>query len=171
MSGLNFISVSISVASNATPGLRSFIVQRGADLAYANGFLEVEANVPDFNFDGLDDRFQRRYFPLFTAPDAGPGADPDGDGFNNQAEFVAGTDPTSALSLLKIDQVVLNAQGSTVTWQSVANRRYQVFSRVDLENAAWQAIGSLVTAGGSTAEFRDVSATNGFRFYRVQVLP
>ena len=171
LSGLNFISVSISVASNATPGLRSFIVQRGADLAYANGFLEVEANIPDFNFDGLDDRFQRRYFPLFTAPDAGPGADPDGDGFNNQAELVAGTDPTNALSLLKIDQVVLNAQGSTVTWQSVANRRYQVFSRVDLENAAWQAIGSLVTAGGSTAEFRDVSATNGFRFYRVQVLP
>src|SRR5205823_1791211 len=57
LSGLNFISVSISVASNATPGLRTFIVQRGADLAYANGFLEVEADIPDFNFDGFDDRF------------------------------------------------------------------------------------------------------------------
>jgi Matrixin/Carboxypeptidase regulatory-like domain len=171
LSGLNFISVSISVASNATPGLRSFIVQRGADLAYANGFLEVASTIPDFNFDGLDDRFQRRYFPLFTAPEAGPDADPDGDGLNNQAEFVAGTDPTHSLSVLKIDQVVLNGQGSTVTWQSVANRRYQVFSRVDLENAPWQAIGSPVTAGGSTAEFKDVSATNGFRFYRIQVLP
>src|SRR5207247_4085307 len=96
LSGLNFISVSISVASNATPGLRSFIVQRGADLAYANGFLEVEDNIPDFNFDGLDDRFQRTHSPLWTAPDAGPGADPDGDGFNNQAGCVDGSGRTNA---------------------------------------------------------------------------
>jgi hypothetical protein len=40
-SGLNFISVPVSVSSNATPGLRSFIVQQGTNVAYAHGFLEI----------------------------------------------------------------------------------------------------------------------------------
>jgi hypothetical protein len=73
--------------------------------------------------------------------------------------------------LLKIDSVVLSAQGSTLTWQSVAGRRYQVFSRRDLETATWQPAGSPVTADGASAAFQDLAATNGFLFYRVQVLP
>jgi hypothetical protein len=40
-SGLNFISVSVNVSSNATPGLRTFIVQQGPNVAYAHGFLEI----------------------------------------------------------------------------------------------------------------------------------
>ena len=168
--GLNAIFVPISVASNATPGLRSFVLQRASDLAYANGFLEILPLVPDFNFDGLDDRFQRQYFPLFTAPEAGPGVDADGDSFNNQAEAIAGTDPTDGQSLLRIDSVVLTANGSTLTWQSVAGKRYQVFSRLNLDNPP-QAVGSPVRADGPSTSFRDESATNAFRFYRVQVLP
>jgi hypothetical protein len=171
LSGLNFVSVPISVAGNATPGLRSFVIQRGADVAYANGFLDIQSLVPDFNFDGLDDRFQRLYFPLFTAPEAGPGADPDGDTFNNQAEYIAGTNPTNALSLLKIDNVVLTASGSTITWQSGAGRRYQVWSRRDVANDPWQAVGLPVAASGVSTQFTDASATNGFSFYRVQALP
>jgi hypothetical protein len=171
LSGLNFVSVPISVAGNATPGLRSFVIQRGADVAYANGFLDIQFPVPDFNFDGLDDRFQRQYFPLFTASEAAPGADPDGDTFNNQAEYIAGTNPTNALSLLKIDTVVLNGGGSTITWQSGPGRSYQVWSRRDVANDAWQTVGLPVAASGASTQFTDVSTTNGFRFYRVQALP
>ena len=171
LAGLNFISVSLSVASNATAGLRSFLVQRGSDVAYANGFLEIQPTVPDFNFDGLDDRFQRQYFPLFTAPEAAPDADPDGDTFNNHSEYIAGTNPTNSLSLLKIDSVVLNTNGSTLAWESVPGKRYQVFGRLDLDNAPWQAVGAPVTAAGATTAFTDATATNGFRFYRVQALP
>ena len=127
--------------------------------------------VPDFNFDGLDDRFQRQYFALFTAPEAGPGVDPDGDGFNNQAEYLAGTNPTNALSLLKIEGVTLDTRGSTITWQSVAGKAYRIWSRRDVAKDPWQTVGSPVTAAGASMQFTDVSATNGFRFYRVQVLP
>jgi hypothetical protein len=171
VNGLNFISILISVASNATPGLRSFVVQRGGDIAYANGFLEILPLIPDYNFDGLDDRFQRQYFALFTAPQAGPSADPDTDGYNNQAEYISGTSPTNALSLLKIESVRLDAGGSTITWQSGAGRRYQVWSRRDVADDPWQTIGSPVTATGNLTQFTDTSATNAFRFYRVQALP
>lgn len=169
--GLHFISVAISVASDATPGLRSFVVQQGTALAYANGFVEVQGPVPDYNFDGLDDRFQRRYFPLFTAPEAAPGTDADGDGLDNGEEYLAGTDPTRAQSLLKIDDVTLDAGGSRVRWESVSGKSYQVYSRVDLTGAPWQPVGSPVTATGPVSEYLDKAATNSFRFYRVAALP
>jgi len=171
VSGSNFISVSISVAANATPGLRSFVVQLGNNVAYANGFLEIQSPVPDFNFDGLDDRYQRQYFPLFTAPEAGPNADPDGDGFNNQAEYISGTIPTNALSLLKLETVTLTGNGSTITWQSAAQKRYQVWSRRDIAGDPWQTVGPPVFGTDNLTQFTDTTATNGFRFYRIQALP
>ena len=170
--GFTQIAATIGIASSATSGLRSFFIQQnGTNLAYANGFLEISPLVRDANFDGLDDSFQRRHFSLFTAAEAGPGADPDGDGLTNQAEFIAETNPTDAASLLKIQSVSQNGSGSTITWQSVAGKKYQVFSRADLSGATWQNVGGLVTATGATQSFLDATATSGLRFYRVQVLP
>jgi hypothetical protein len=170
--GLNGISLSISVASNATPGLRTFIVQQGGNIAYANGFLVVQSPVMDYNFDGLDDLFQRKYFFPFTSTNAAPGADPDGDGFNNLAEYIAGTNPTDSSSFLKMLSATSAVNGTTVVWQSVPGKRYQVSTRTDLASGSWQNIGSVVTAGaGATAQLLDGSAIGGTHFYRVQVLP
>jgi hypothetical protein len=171
---VNLMSVSISVASNATPGLRSFVVQQGENIAYANGFLEVLPLVPDYNFDGLDDTFQRRYFPLFTAPEAAPGADPDGDGFTNDREHLAGSDPTNPLSLyslFKIIGVKRVSEGTTITFQTDPGKRYQVYDSRQVESDPWQPIGSPVTARAEISDFFDASATNTMRFYRVQALP
>jgi hypothetical protein len=169
--GLTGISWTISVASNATPGLRTILISQGTNRAYANGFLEIVSNHPDYNFDGLDDNFQRAYFPLFTAPAAAPNADPDGDGMSNAAEYVAGTVPTNAASLLKVQSVMETISGATVTWQSVAGKTYQLFSRLQLASATWQTAGSPVTATNTAAGYLDATATNGMRFYKVQVLP
>jgi hypothetical protein len=169
--GLNGISMSISVASNATPGLRTFIVQQGTDRAYANGYLEVLPLVADYNFDGLDDVFQRKYFFPFTSTNAAPNADPDHDGMVNSQEYIAGTDPTNSASLLKLNSVTKAANGATVTWQSVTNRHYQVMSRTNLAAGTWQNVGGIFTPSGTNSQLLDATATNGLRFYRVQVLP
>jgi hypothetical protein len=169
-SGLNFISVNLSVASSATPGLRSFIVRQGANLAYANGFLDIAPAHPDYNFDGLDDSFQRQYFPLWTAPSAAPDKDPDGDGFDNAAEYVAGTSPTDMASVLKIDQVTQTMAGTTMRWRSVVGKQYRVHRRDQFGAGNWQAIGSSVTATGVTAQYFDAGASNTQRYYRVEVL-
>jgi hypothetical protein len=170
-SGLNGISMSISVASNATPGLRTFIVQQGANRAYANGYLEVLPQVSDYNFDGLDDVFQRKYFFPFTSTNAVPAADPDSDGMSNWQEYVAGTNPTNEASLLQMESVVQAGNGATVTWQSVTNRHYQVMGRTNLAVGTWQNVGSVFTPAGTHSSVLDSSATNAVRFYRVQVLP
>ena len=169
--GLNFWSVPISVSSNATPGLRDFILQQGTNIAYANGFLEIQPASFDYNFDGLDDAFQRQYFSLFTSTQAAPNSDPDGDGMNNSGEYVAGTIPTNAASVLKMLVLTNAPSGTTVRWQSVVGKKYQVSSRTNLTTATWQNIGSVVTATNTTAQYFDPTATNGMRYYRAQVLP
>jgi Matrixin len=169
--GINFLTLLMNVSSNATPGLRSFLVQQGTNQAYANGFLEVVPTRPDYNFDGLDDYFQRKYFPLFTSTNAAPTADPDHDGYNNSAEYLAGTNPTNAASLLKIEQVKQTAAGTTITWQSGAGKHYQVLSRPLAGTGAFQPVGSPVTGTGATTQFLDVTGTNGIKFYRVQAIP
>ena len=169
--GLKLLTVTLDVATNATPGLRSFVVQQGTNLAYANGFLEVLPAFPDVNFDGLDDAFQRRYFPLFTAAPAAPGADPDGDGFSNYAEYISGTVPTNAASLLRLESVTQNTSGTTLAWQSATGKRYQISRRSALVTAPWQNLGGPMTATNNLATFLDAAATNGMKFYRVQALP
>lgn len=171
--GLSLISALVSVSTTATPGLRSFVVRHGNDLAYANGFLEVQPAVMDYNSDGLEDRFQRKYFSLWTAPEAGPDADPDGDGFNNRFEYLGGSDPTRADSgpSARLERVTLTAQGSVLGWQAVPGLRYQVFSRNGFSAAeTWMPAGSPVLATNAVAQFHDASATNFIRFYRVQTL-
>jgi hypothetical protein len=168
---LNLLSAVISVSSNAMPGLRSFVVQHGTDVAYANGFLEILPPFPDFNFDGLDDTFQRAYFPLFTSAEARPQADPDADGFANQNEHLAGSSPRDPLSLLRIEQVEMTVEGSTIFWQSEPGKLYQVFSRTHFGRVLWQPAGNPVLATAKLTRYLDRSATNEFRFYQVQALP
>jgi hypothetical protein len=171
--GLNLVSVLLSVSANATPGWRSFVVEYGNGLAYANGCLEVQPAVLDFNFDGLDDCFQRQYFALWTAPEASPAADPDGDGFNNRYEYLAHTNPTDTGSLpaVQIERVTLTAQGSLLAWNAVPGAAYQVLSRDEFSPAhPWMPIGQVIAGSDYQAQFQDATATNRIRFYRVQVL-
>ncbi|HMJ91432.1 MAG TPA: matrixin family metalloprotease, partial [Candidatus Acidoferrum sp.] len=171
IAGLNFISANVSVASNAPPGPRTLTVVQGANRAYANGFLDIVPVAPDYNFDGLDDTFQRRHFPLFTATNAAPTADPDGDTMPNASEYIAATNPTNAASLMKIDSVVKTVNGATITFRSVSGKHYQLYGRALVASGSWQPIGSLVTAGGATAQASDTSGVLGEKFYRVVVLP
>jgi hypothetical protein len=169
--GLNGITMSISVASNATPGARDFIVTQGANVAYASGFFEVQGTNTDFNFDGFEDTFQRTYFPLFTAIIAGPNADPDGDKMSNYAESIAGTAPTNAASVLKMLSVARTNNTATVRWQSVNGKRYQMLYSTNLASGTWNNLGSVITANSTNTSFADTAATNSYRDYRVQVLP
>lgn len=169
--GLNGITMSISVASNATPGARDFIVTQGANVAYASGFFEVQGPNTDFNFDGFEDTFQRTYFPLFTATSAGPNADPDNDGMSNYTESIAGTAPTNSASVLKMSSVARTNNTATVSWQSINGKRYQLLFNTNLASATWNNLGSTITAASTNTSFADPTATNSYRNYRVQVLP
>lgn len=172
--GYNLICAKASVSQNAAPGLRSFIVSRGHDTAYANGFFEVAPQWYDDNYDGLDDMFQRRYFSPWIRPEAGPTADPDGDGFNNKYEWLAGSSPITDLSVptVELDDVTLTVSGTTIRWNSVPGARYQLWRRDSFSPAdTWREVGSPITASSTQTEFLDTAAKDRIRFYLVQLLP
>jgi hypothetical protein len=172
--GLNTLTAGISVTANATPGLRSFVVRSGNKLAYANGYLEVTPAFPDYNFDALDDRFQRKYFPLWTSPDSAPSADPDHDGFGNAFEFRTGTSPIDAKSFrLWIASIRVTPGTATLVWPSESGKRYQVHSRSSLSlGGTWNLVGGPVTAASDNASFSERRGNGpGIKVYRLELLP
>jgi hypothetical protein len=56
-------------------------------------------NYGDYAGDGLPDAWQILFFG-FRNPSAAPGEDPDGDGQDNESEWLGGTDPTDRSSAL-----------------------------------------------------------------------
>jgi hypothetical protein len=155
------------------PGLRSFVLRRGAEVSYANGFFEVLPAQTDDNLDRLDDGFQRRYFPRWTAPAAGPTADPDADGFTNNYEYGAGSNPLDPASLpaIAIERVTLTGNGAVIRWPGIPGAVYRLYARDSFDpGTAWQPVGLPVTATTAQTEATDPDAGPTFRFYRVLAL-
>ncbi len=99
--------------------------------------------------------------------------DSDGDGMNNLQESIAGTNPTNALSVLKMlsSTATNGSSGVLVSWQSVNNRTYylQRSSNPGLP-PAFSTIQSNIAGLAGATRFVDASATNGGPyFYRVGV--
>lgn len=98
-------------------------------------------------------------------------ADPDGDGMNNWQEWKTGTNPTNALSLLKIVSVTRtnSANGIIISWQSVAGLHYFLQRGSDLRMPL-VTLQSDIAGQNDTTSFSDLSATNApTYFYRVGV--
>jgi hypothetical protein len=75
----------------------------------------------DTNADGLPDAWKAMYGI------SDPSGDADGDGASNLSEYLAGTNPTNASSVLRITSQTADAQGRVViVWQSVGGTRYRV---------------------------------------------
>jgi len=115
------------------------------------------------------------FFGSASAAEALRTADPDRDGLTNEEEFNAGTDPTTATSGLRIVNLTRANDGKTmtITWASVARKKYQVETADSLERSApWTGVGSLVTATTSTASMT-IATTPGAepKFFRVRHIP
>jgi hypothetical protein len=100
-------------------------------------------------------------------------ADSDADGMNNWQEWLAGTIPTNAASVLVMLPPVATggANGVTVSWQSVNTRTYNLQRVTNLASpSGFSVIQSNLVGEASSTSFTDTSATNGGPyFYRVGV--
>jgi hypothetical protein len=98
-------------------------------------------------------------------------ADSDGDTANNWREWIADTDPTNALSVLKMLSPASAESGVTVSWQSVNTRSYFLERATDLGNQPpFQILQSNITGQAGTTSYTDTNAAgNGPVLYRVGV--
>jgi hypothetical protein len=122
--------------------------------------------------DGIPDWWRLAWFghPLGQASDKSRGSDdPDGDGMNNLAEFLAGTQPLNTASVFKITQARLSGADVLVNCLTVTNRVYQLQRADTLGNGvAWSNTGSQLSGTPGVLVLTDSGgATNGPHFYRV----
>jgi hypothetical protein len=96
-------------------------------------------------------------------------ADPDHDGMNNWQEWVCGTDPTNALSVLRLLSPSITSTNATVTWQSAAGVNYFLEWSANLA-APFTLLATNIIGQTGTTSYADTNATgNGPFFYRVGI--
>ena len=105
----------------------------------------------------------------FGTTNVNANADPDGDGQSNLQEYLAGTDPNNAASVLKINfftRNVVSRNYTVLSWNSVATRCYAVQAVPKLAGGLWTDSINLPILGLGSVGFTDLDPTN--EFYRIR---
>jgi hypothetical protein len=114
----------------------------------------------DDNGDGIPDDWQRHYWgTVWPAPNV----DSDGDGASNLAEFLAGTDPRNASSVLAV-QLSNREQGIYIEWATTQGAHYQVQYTSDFQT--WTDVGTARFAP-STSDSIPMESGGTTKYYRV----
>ena len=133
-------------------------------------YLTVGGGIVDADGDGMSDDWENTYLGGTNAALGGAMEDRDGDGFSNLHEYIAGTNPTNAASVLKVVQVSPGATTNFVLdWASVAGKFYDIRWLANLLAPPWATVASNLPATPPLNVYT-VSVTGvGSGFYRVEV--
>jgi hypothetical protein len=118
----------------------------------------------DQDGDGLPDVWEQTFFGGPAAADRN--ADSDGDGSLNREEYVAGTDPTDALSCLRIDSFEVGR--SIVTFSARSNHTYAIDYTDDLGSQPWLRLADIpARKTNGPVQVTDPNPGPGQRLYRL----
>ena len=118
------------------------------------------------------DEWKVAFFGSAANPLAADAADPDGDGVPNALEFLAGTNPTNALSRVQLAPGGWRNGGRDLALQllSAPGKYYVLESNADLFSPTWTPMRTNL-GDGSLQEFIQAVTPGGPRYYRLRVLP
>jgi uncharacterized repeat protein (TIGR01451 family) len=134
-------------------------------------FLIRTTLADDVDDDGMADTWETANFGSTNAATGHAGDDPDHDGMNNLAEFIAGTSPNDSNSVLRITSSSRQTNGVLLNWKGGTNMNHFVQRTQSLNGApVWQDIYTNPPSAVSTNSFLDTSASNNSaNFYRIRV--
>jgi hypothetical protein len=123
--------------------------------------------------DGIPNAWRAQYFGgggTTTNATSCATADLDGDGMDNQQEYLADTNPTNALSVFHIAAIRVSP-GLAVTFESSTNRTYTLWSRADLNAGTWAGVPdqSDLPGTGGLMTLTNPPTAGAQRFFRVGV--
>jgi subtilisin family serine protease len=125
--------------------------------------------IVDTDTNGLPDWWELQYFGHLTGSD--PNADADHDGLSNLAEWLAGTNPTNASSVLRLTAIPTNNPNAyVVRWPSVAGKYYRLERATNLLTGFNSVVQTNIAATAPTNTATDTAILPGnTRLYRVGV--
>jgi hypothetical protein len=139
----------------------------------ASPYVQATALTPAGVGDGIPGSWRLTYFGngLQTTPESEAGADPDGDGFSNLQEYLAGTVPVDGASALRIRTVSFQAGDAVVTFDSVSGKSYALERTSALGVApVWSLVQDNISGTGAAVSITDPGAAGQpSRFYRVRL--
>jgi hypothetical protein len=94
-------------------------------------------------------------------------ADTDNDTADNSHEWMAGTDPTDALSALRMLSVTNSPSGLVVVWASVTNRFYSLERATTL--SSFSAVATNIAGLPTSTRFTDIEPPIAPAYYRVRI--
>jgi Lamin Tail Domain/Calx-beta domain/Chitobiase/beta-hexosaminidase C-terminal domain/CotH kinase protein/Divergent InlB B-repeat domain len=121
--------------------------------------------------NGTPEAWLDHYYPGTNSYSNAAMSDTDLDGHKAWQEYIAGTDPTNALSVLKISGLRYDLSGNIISWPGVTGRLYSVFKSTNML-FGWP--GSPFTNNLSTAPTNGTvsctdSVTSTQSFYQIKV--
>lgn len=136
----------------------------------------VAVRAPAPAIDPIPDEWRAHFAARgLTTEQLAANADPDDDGQDNLAEYLAGTDPTRASSRLQLlpphSADAPNPRAVALRWLSAPGKRYVIEATTDLLQPHWSILAADVLGDGQMAEVLDLNPANQARFYRLRLAP
>ena len=128
----------------------------------------------DADGDGMDDAWEVRH-GLNPNSSADAQFDSDTDGMSNLAEFLSGTDPQTATSVLRLELLSVDPNGPILRFIAQADRAYSIQLSDSLSPSAWRALAD-ISAEPTMREIAVIDSVSPLaerpaRFYRVVTRP
>ncbi len=150
--------------------------------AYVSGTTDLDGNprivsgtvdIGAYEYQGTGSVISYAWLQQYGLPTDGTAdfADPDHDGLNNWQEWICGTCPTNALSVLRLLSPSITSTNATVSWQSVAGVNYFLERSANLTSPFMLLATNIVGQAGTTSYGDTNGAGPGPFFYRVGVKP
>ncbi len=124
----------------------------------------ASAQMVDLNGNGMSDIWEW----IYNVYGADPNADPDGDGFSNLQEALAGTNPLDSNSYPHITAVFYSQTNISVTMPCALGKQYQLQSVTTLGATNWFVETNLVARSGTNVTLT-VPAVSTAKFYRIGI--
>ncbi len=168
-------SIAVNVSASLPPGWYDLTVTNVNSTSYTlpHAFVVVSTLGGDDDADGLRNvwEIQHQFDPHDDGrinPDSGAHGDPDGDGYENWQERIAGTNPRDASSLFQIVAVQAREKSAIVIqWPTVTNRQYSVFRSTNLLDPSSQLTNGM-PAFAPLNTFTDDAVLGAASFYFIQ---
>jgi hypothetical protein len=160
---------------STSPCINSGINSRASGPTDVEGNSRLVSGTVDmgaYEFQGAGSAISYAWLQQYGLPTDGSAdfSDFDQDGLNNWQEWLAGTNPTNALSVLEITSATDTPAGFVVTWESQTTRLYYLQRSIDLGQQPFSTIQDNIAGQAGTTSYMDTNAVgSGTVFYRVGV--